>query len=111
MVVHIYGRYSTSWKILYVMNYIYIYLRDYIPVHTHKLYNNLQVTHIIYHFTYFLYECVMLALLHNLHTRELIAPLSDILILYMKYLTMHKVHVHAGAIRQLLYGCALHTGG
>ena len=25
---------------------------------------------------------------------------------YIKYLTMHKVHMHAGAIRQLLYGCA-----
>ena len=24
---------------------------------------------------------------------------------YIKYLTMHKVHMHAGAIRQLLYGC------
>ena len=26
--------------------------------------------------------------------------------LYIKYLTIHKVHMHAGAIRQLLYGCA-----
>ena len=25
---------------------------------------------------------------------------------YIKYLTMHKVHMHAGAIRQLLFGCA-----
>ena len=25
---------------------------------------------------------------------------------YIRYLTMHKVHMHAGAIRQLLYGCA-----
>ena len=25
---------------------------------------------------------------------------------YIKNLTMHKVHMHAGAIRQLLYGCA-----
>ena len=25
---------------------------------------------------------------------------------YSKYVTMHKVHRHAGAIRQLLYGCA-----
>ena len=24
---------------------------------------------------------------------------------YIKYLTMHKVHMHAGAIKQLLYGC------
>ena len=24
----------------------------------------------------------------------------------IKYLTMHKVHMHAGAIGQLLYGCA-----
>ena len=23
----------------------------------------------------------------------------------IKYLTMHKVHMHAGAIRQILYGC------
>ena len=36
----------------------------------------------------------------------LIAPLSDIPIFYIKYLTMHKLHKHAGAIRQLLYGCA-----
>ena len=33
-------------------------------------------------------------------------PLSDIPMFYIKYLTMHKVHMHAGAIRQLLYGCA-----
>ena len=25
---------------------------------------------------------------------------------YIKYLTMHKVHMHAGAMRRLLYGCA-----
>ena len=25
---------------------------------------------------------------------------------YIKHLTMHKVHIHAGAIRQLLNGCA-----
>ena len=25
---------------------------------------------------------------------------------YIQYLTMHKVQMHAGAIRQLLYGCA-----
>ena len=36
----------------------------------------------------------------------LIAPLSDIPMFYIKYLTMHKVHMHADAIRQLLYGCA-----
>ena len=36
----------------------------------------------------------------------LIAPLSGILmLLYTKYLTMCKVHMHAGAIRKLLYGC------
>ena len=35
----------------------------------------------------------------------LIAPLSDISMFNIKYLTMHKVHMHAGAIRQLLYGC------
>ena len=36
----------------------------------------------------------------------LIAPLSDIPIYYIKYLTMHKVQMHAGARRQLLYGYA-----
>ena len=29
---------------------------------------------------------------------------------YIKYLTMHKVHMHAGAIRQLLYGLYVCTG-
>ena len=37
--------------------------------------------------------------------RCIIAPLSDIPIIYIKYLTMHKVRKHAGAIRQLVYGC------
>ena len=37
--------------------------------------------------------------------RKNIAPLGDISSFYFKYLTMHKVHMHAGAIRQLLYGC------
>ena len=36
----------------------------------------------------------------------MIAPLSDIPLFYIKYLTMHKVHMHSGAMRQLLYGCA-----
>ena len=38
-------------------------------------------------------------------TKHLIAPLSDIPIFYANYLTMHKVHMHAGTIRHLLYGC------
>ena len=25
---------------------------------------------------------------------------------YIRYLTMHKVHMHGGVIRQILYGCA-----
>ena len=29
---------------------------------------------------------------------------------YIKYLTMHKVHMHAGAIRKLLYGLCVCTG-
>ena len=41
---------------------------------------------------------------------QLIAPLSVIPMFYIKYLTMHKVHMHAGAIRQLLYGCAYVRG-
>ena len=35
-----------------------------------------------------------------------IESLSDIPMFYIKYLTMHKVHRQADAIRQLLYGCA-----
>ena len=37
--------------------------------------------------------------------KMIIAPLNDIPMFYIKYLTMYKVHMHAGAIRQLLYGC------
>ena len=36
----------------------------------------------------------------------IIAHLSDIQMFYIKYLTMYKLHMHAGAIRKLLYGCA-----
>ena len=36
----------------------------------------------------------------------IVAPFSDIRMFYIRYLTMHKVNMHAGAIRQLLYGCA-----
>ena len=35
-----------------------------------------------------------------------ISPLSDIRMLYIKYLTMYKAHMHASAIRKLFYGCA-----
>ena len=36
----------------------------------------------------------------------LIVPLSDIRMFCNRFFTIHKVHVvHAGAIRQLLYGC------
>ena len=34
-----------------------------------------------------------------------VRPLSDIPMFYIKYLTTHKVHMYAGAIRQLLYSC------
>ena len=34
------------------------------------------------------------------------APLSDIPMFYTNYLTMHEVHMHAGAIWQWMYGCA-----
>ena len=40
------------------------------------------------------------------HLNYIMAPLSDIPMFYIKYLTKHKVHMYAGAIRQLLYGCA-----
>ena len=40
------------------------------------------------------------------YSKHVIAPLSDIPMFYIKYLTMHKVHMHAGAIMQLLYVCA-----
>ena len=39
-------------------------------------------------------------------TKQIMAPLSDIPMFYTKYLTMCKVHIHAGTIRKLLYGCA-----
>ena len=42
--------------------------------------------------------------------RLMIAPLSDIQMFYIKYLTMHKVHMHTGSIRQLLYGLCVRTG-
>ena len=35
-----------------------------------------------------------------------IAPLNDIQMFYIKYITMDKMHMHTGAIRKLLYGCA-----
>ena len=38
--------------------------------------------------------------------KHFIAPLSDIPMFYIKYFTMHKVQLHAGAIRHLLYGYA-----
>ena len=41
--------------------------------------------------------------------RLMIAPLSDVPMFYIKYLTMHKVHMHAGAIMQLLYGLGVCT--
>ena len=39
-------------------------------------------------------------------TNVLTAPLSDIPTFNIKYFTMYKVHIHAGVIRKLLYGCA-----
>ena len=43
-------------------------------------------------------------------TKDIIALLSDISMFYVKYLIMHKVHMHAAAIRQLLYGLCVCTG-
>ena len=40
---------------------------------------------------------------HKPYNNQLITPMSDIPMFYIKYLTMH---MHACAIRQLLYGCA-----
>ena len=40
------------------------------------------------------------------HLIDIIAPLSNIPMFYIKYLTMHKEHMHVGALRQLLYGYA-----
>ena len=37
---------------------------------------------------------------------SLLHLMSDIPIFYIKSLSMYKVHMHAGAMRQLLYGCA-----
>ena len=38
--------------------------------------------------------------------KQCIEPLSDIPMFCIKYLIMHNVHMHAGGIRQLLYGRA-----
>ena len=40
----------------------------------------------------------------------LIAPFIDIPMFYIKYHAMNKVQMHAGAIRQLLYGSCVRTG-
>ena len=37
---------------------------------------------------------------------HIISPFSDSPMFYDKYLTLHKVHMHTGAIRQLFYDCA-----
>ena len=53
---------------------------------------------------------IHVSLLYTTHTHMMllhfIAPLSDIPMYNIKYLTMLKVHMHVGAIIQLLYGCA-----
>ena len=49
-------------------------------------------------------EGVLLSRRYYCVTKQFIAPLSDIPMFYIKYLTMHKVQMHAVAIRQLLYG-------
>ena len=36
--------------------------------------------------------------------------MSDIPTFYIKYLTMYKVHMHAGVIRKLLYGLCVCMG-
>ena len=36
----------------------------------------------------------------------LMAPFIDIPMFYIKYLTMHNVQMHSGAIRKLLHGLA-----
>ena len=69
-------------KLLYgfasLLAIIYILkLVDYLLRQTHKPYNNFCSLHL----------------------------LSDIPMFYIRYLTMHKVHMHAGAMKQLLYGC------
>ena len=41
---------------------------------------------------------------------EIIAPFIDIQMFYIKCLTMHKVQMHAGAIRRLLYDLCVYIG-
>ena len=62
----------------------------------------------IYLFSMYRKYCILslFYLSAKLRKKRLIAPLSDIRMVYIRYLTMHKVHMHAGAIKQLLYGCA-----
>ena len=44
------------------------------------------------------------------HLINNIAPLGYIRMFFIGYLTIHKVHMHAGAISQLLYGLCAYTG-
>ena len=37
--------------------------------------------------------------------------ISDIPIFYIKYLTVYKVHMQAGAIKKVLHGCVLYALG
>ena len=74
----------------------------------HSVYEQTTVSYDFYQ-TYFekeTRECWFRFLFPSFLLYHLIAPLSHLPMFYIKYLTMHKVHMHAGAIRQLLYGCA-----
>ena len=57
-----------------------------------------------------------ITILYKLHQcrhctlRDIIAPLSDIEMFYIKRLSMYKVHMHAAALRKLLYGLYVCTG-
>ena len=55
----------------------------------------------------YLWDCIPPFIFNTFYAAYFrIAPLSDIRMFYIRYLTMHKVHIHAGAINQLVYGCA-----
>ena len=59
----------------------------------------------LYDFYYYHIMTPRLWMIKHHALKSFIAHLSDIPIFYIKYLKTHKVHVYAGAIRQLLYGC------
>ena len=80
--------YQNTWH--YVANCVYL----------HNRYMSKWFHYLLCFWKRYLHSCL------SLLTDKQIVLLSDIPLFYIEYPTMHKVHMHACAIQQLLYGCA-----